>query len=250
MFHDRLGHEAGAQRAMFHDGHLLIILHEVPEPGDPERTGLFFWRNPDGVWKTSARGAGFSAITSLLDRYGRQVDVLEAGADKADEIDALFEVLRHVSPLRRAANNLAKALQQAREAVGGRDLIGQRDRAFELVRGCELVMQDAKHALDYAMARQAEVQAHADRQTARAAERLNHLAAIFLPLTLVASLFGMNLPSGLETTSVAPFWAVVAGGLLVGFIVGQLIARRRKPRAETKEGRSAIRGALLRPRTS
>src|SRR5687768_162403 len=53
IFHGRLGEAAGRQRAMVHDGHLLLILHDVPEPGVPERVAVLFWRNPQGVWRSS-----------------------------------------------------------------------------------------------------------------------------------------------------------------------------------------------------
>ncbi len=241
IFHDRLGRRAGAQRAMFHDEHLLLILHEVPEPGHPERKGLLFWRDPEGRWR-STLGAGFQRVIDVIDRYAARIDRLEASFEVANDATSLFEVLRKGSPLRRAAANLKRALQQAREAVGGRELIAQRDRADELVVAAELLITDSKNALDYTMAKQSEEQSRLDRELAANGERLNRLAALFLPLTLVASLFGMNLPSGLEKHGPYAFWAIVLGGLLTGFTIGLLI-RRNGRRVEDSDGQPTTNSA-------
>jgi hypothetical protein len=229
-FIDRLGKKAGAQRAMFHDGHLLLILHEVPRPDEPEREGLFFWRQPEGAWRASRGGGpGILPLAQLLDRYAAAVDVLEAQLAAASGAEGLFAVLRQSVPLGRASSNLAAALQQAREYVSDREIIAMRDRGLELQRACELVAQAAKHALDYAMARQAEAQSRAGNELARSAARLNRLAALFLPLTLVASLFSMNLPNGIEVSSPLLFWGLIGGGLFTGFLLGRLVAPSAMP---------------------
>jgi Mg2+ and Co2+ transporter CorA len=49
--------------------------------------------------------------------------------------------------------------------------------------------------------------------------RLNILAAIFFPLTAIASLFGMNLRSGLEASPTWVFWVVFLAGIVVGMVV-------------------------------
>lgn len=205
---------------MFHDGHLLLILHEAPDAGEPTRRGLFFWRDESATWR-STLGSGFGRLDDLVDRYEKRLDRLEAQLARSEDAANLFDVLRRGSPLRRSAQGLTRALQQAREAIGGRDIIALRDRAQEAVAASELLVTDAKHALDYVMARQAEAQAVADREQAENSAKLNRLAAVFLPLTLLASLFGMKLPSGLETDSPIAFWTVVVGGLLIGFVIGR-----------------------------
>lgn len=247
IFHDRLGKHAGAQRAMFHDGHLLLILHEVPEPGRPERQGLLFWRDPEGTWK-STLGGGFYRVVQLLDRYAKNIDALEEQVSRANDAATLFDVLRRGSPLRRSVQNLKRALQQSREAIGGRDVIAERDRSEEMVLACELLLTDAKNALDYTMAEQAEAQSRADRELAANAVRLNRLAALFLPLTLLASLFGMNLPSGLETTSPVAFWVVLGGGLGVGLLLGRIAGGRKPPELpEAGDDQRPPRTRLARP---
>jgi hypothetical protein len=44
-FRARLGREAGRQRAMIEDEHLLLILHEAKT-----RKPRIYWRDPEGVW--------------------------------------------------------------------------------------------------------------------------------------------------------------------------------------------------------
>jgi hypothetical protein len=57
-------------------------------------------------------------------------------------------------------------------------------------------------------------------EAAEAAQRLNLLVALFLPLTAVASVFGMNLPSGLESAA-APLlvWFVLVAEVVVGLLL-------------------------------
>jgi hypothetical protein len=37
VFRERMGNQAGRQRCMTHAGHLLVILHELPDPDAPQR---------------------------------------------------------------------------------------------------------------------------------------------------------------------------------------------------------------------
>lgn len=216
----RLGDEAGRQRCMLHDGHLLLVLHEVPKPGEGARAGRLFWRRPDGSWDASAGGAGIQGLVRHLDAFSRAVDALEerlAGAAAAADIHA---VVQAAAPLARTARNLHRAVQEAREGVpGDRELILARDRAYELERAADLLHHDALAALQYAGARQAEEQTRAAYALARSGHRLNLIAAVALPLMAVASVFGMNLPSGAEGHGAAAFWAVVAASLALGGLV-------------------------------
>ena len=58
----RLGREPGPQRAMFEAGHLLIILHQIPQPDEHQRRAALFWRNAEGEWKTNLKGNGLTAL--------------------------------------------------------------------------------------------------------------------------------------------------------------------------------------------
>lgn len=222
-FNERLGQTAGRQRAMVHEGHLLLILHRVPEPGLAEREHVFFWRNERGDWQTSGRGPGLLALKALLDEYDERVAGLGAelnSADEADDVEGFFSVLRAIQPILRAAHNLRGVLQAAREAVSDKAVITLRDRALEIERDTELLLAEAKHALDYAIARQAQLQVGVSNELARSGARLNLLVSIFLPLTALGAVFGMNLTSGLEFTA-APylFWGVAALGVVTGFLL-------------------------------
>ena len=215
---------------MAHDGHLLLVLHEVPEAGVPERKGVLFWRDPKGDWKSTERGSGKAALRELLQRYATRVDDLEAAYAAASTATTLFPVLRSITPIVRASKHLHETLQAAREQVKlDKDLINARDAAGEVERAAELLGSEARNALDFEMAEAAETQARLNGELARTGHRLNMLAAIFLPLTAVGSLFGMNLPHGLESIGGAmTFWLIAIAGLILGLVIrGSLSARAR-----------------------
>lgn len=77
VFRDRLGDEAGRQRLMAHDGHLLLVLHAPPRAGEPFRRGRLFWRNPDGLWKPQSLTHSQHAIGELLGEYEQLTDEIE-----------------------------------------------------------------------------------------------------------------------------------------------------------------------------
>lgn len=229
IFHERLGASVGRQRLMAHEGHLLLILHEVPEPGVPERQGVFFWRDPSGKWSTNVRGNGLSELRGLVTRYIDRVDALESAFAAAKSVERLFPVLRAATPIERASKHMHEVLQAAREAERqDKDIINIRDLAGEVVRAAELLNAEARTALEFDIAESAESQAKANRALAEAGQRLNLLAAVFLPLTAVASVFGMNLPSGLENVANPMlFWVVLVVGIGVGLLVRGGLNRER-----------------------
>ena len=55
-FRSRMGEAAGRQRHMADEGHLLLVLHAVPEAGVTEPDARLFWRDKAGVWKSSHGG--------------------------------------------------------------------------------------------------------------------------------------------------------------------------------------------------
>lgn len=214
----RLGKASyGAQRAIHEDDHLLLVLHEPPAPREPERTSAVFLRQPAGKWLYQGADNGEFALRQLLDRYRQRLAELDQHHAKAVTADDLFRILDLAMPLARAAANLRDALQSAREAVkADAVLIDLRDEAVGLARGLELLLADARLALDYRLARQAEEQVLAAQAVSRAQHKLNILAALTLPLMTLAALFGMNLPSGLESGRAPLFWALAASGLGLG----------------------------------
>ncbi|HYQ04413.1 MAG TPA: CorA family divalent cation transporter [Polyangiaceae bacterium] len=225
-FKQRLGTSAGRQRAMIDSGHLLLILHGLPQPGEAERTPRLFWRNPAGEWRaTGAKGDGLKALKELLEQYRKRVAELDDLVDTSTSAQQLFQVIRFATPIARAARHQHRALQEAREGIDHRDLIVLRDIAGDIERSIELVASDAKNALDYVDAKEAEAQTALARKATDAQHRLNLIAALFLPITAVGSVLGVNLRSGLEGQSPALYWAVVVIALVTGFVVRASVTR-------------------------
>jgi Mg2+ and Co2+ transporter CorA len=202
---------------MFHDGHLLLILHEPPGPDDRARTARFFWRNPAGEWLSSAHGSGPQSVRKLLGEYTKRLEQLDDDVQTAHRANDFFALLQAVVPIGRSARNLYGTLQEARElAPDDRDLISMRDLAGAIDRTAEVLHHDAKNGLDFVVARSAEEQSRRTYEMTVASHRLNVLAAIFFPLATMAALFGMNIPHGLETASRIYFWFVLLIGIMLG----------------------------------
>ena len=106
-----------------------------------------------------------------------------------------------------------------------RDIIDLRDSAYELERALDLLHSDSKNALDFYMAKKAEEQANIGMQAVQTGHRLNILAAIFFPLTAIASIFGMNLRHGFEGAPIGTFWGVFLFGLILGFLTRKWVLK-------------------------
>lgn len=225
-FHRRLGEKAGRQRAMVAQNHLLLILHKLPKPGDPERQPRLFWRDPSGAWQESEGGAAIAELNTHLDEFDRATEQLETILRGAPSAENYFAVLNQTTPLLRAARHLHAALQQAREAIpNDRHLVLARDSAGEIERTLELLHSDALHGMQFLVAARAEEQARASEQLVVSNHRLNVVIALFLPLTALASVLGMNVRHGLENSGPAAFVMVVFVGLLLGAMVVALVNR-------------------------
>ncbi len=219
-FSDRLGDSVGRQRAMAADGHLLLVLHKVPQPGVPEREGVLFWRDPQGQWATSGRGEGIGALRRHVEDFAAAVDRLESAYEEANDAESFWHVIEGIVPLHRSVTHLHSVLQSAREAVSqDRDLITLRDRAGEVERAADLLHTDALNGINYTLARRSEELARSSHELSQAGHRINLLAAVFLPLTAVASAFGTNLRSGLEPHGPLVFWIMLAAAIALGFAV-------------------------------
>ncbi len=201
---------------MVSDGHLLLVLNTVPEAGGYRRKAAFFWRDPKGAWRSTLSIEGLRSLRTLVDSYDRAAEELETGFDKSEDAASLHDVLSRSLPLARAARNLHLALQDARQAIDDPDLINLRDQAGEAERTLELVREDARIALDFLMAKKSEEQAEQSARIAATGHRLNLLAAVFLPVTALGAVFGMNLSHGLEGAGPALFWLVAGGAMASG----------------------------------
>ena len=196
-FRQRLGDEAGRQRAMVADGHLLLVLHTPPKPGESERDARVFWRQPDGGWKPSG-SHGETCVGELLGEYNKLLKEIESAETDANNAETYFNVLTQLNPLTRSIKNAYATLQTAREQMPqARDLILLRDRAYAVRRRAELLQESAKNTLDFVIARRVEEQAAEARQQTRAAHRLNVLAALFFPILTISSILSTGLDHGL-----------------------------------------------------
>ena len=224
----RLGESTyGRQRAIYEDDHLLIILHTPPDADTDDRTAQVFLRSPNGRYQCNGLENGEIKLKKLLATYGELLQQNEVTYARARSASDLHTILERMMPVHRSASNLSTALQSARDLV--RDdafLIGMRDEAYEVSRGLELLLHDARLTLDYRIAHSAEEQAEKTQELARAQHKLNVLAAITFPLIAVATLFGMNLATGLENRPPALFWFIFAVGLGVGLVAMRWVQER------------------------
>jgi len=225
-FRQRLGASAGRQRAMVEAGHLLLVLHELPAPGEQERKARLYWRAPSGEWRVAGtKGNGLSALKEHLEVYRKRIAELDDEIDAAEHAAVLYQVLRAATPIARSARHAHRALQEAREAIDARELIALRDTAGDLERSVELLTSDAKNALEFVGAKEAEAQTQLARRATDAQHRLNLIAALFLPVTAVGSVLGMNLTNGLEGGAAWQFWLVSFAALATGLLVRSSVTR-------------------------
>jgi hypothetical protein len=207
---------------MADDGHLLIILHEVPKSDVPERAARLFWRKPDGTWKSTGSSAtNIAALRAHVDEFTVAVDALEARAEKAKRASDWFQLLHDSAPLLRTTRNLSAVLQEARDlAKTDSGLIAIRDQGQDVERAMELIHGHARSGLDYTIAKGTEDAASNSKHVLESGHRLNLIAATFLPITALGALFSMQLEHGLEHVQ-APyvFWGVAAAAFLLGLIV-------------------------------
>jgi Mg2+ and Co2+ transporter CorA len=224
---ERLGTQAGRQRAMAADGHLLLVLHAAPAADDSGRAGRFFWRSPDGKWMSNEHGTGTNAVSTHLDEYEDAIARLDRDEEEAESAEEYFRVLDHLAPVYRAAQNMHCVLQEARKASPEYlDIINLRDRAYEIERTAELLYNGTKTALDFVVARQVEEHALASGRMATAAHRLNILAAFFFPIATLTALFGVNMLHGFENDNAPwPFLALIAAGMACGLVLAHFIPR-------------------------
>ncbi len=212
---------------MDEDGHLLLILHQAPKASDDaERSPAFFWRNPEGEWKSSPEGGGMTALETHLETYKTLTHDLDEQVEVAQTACEYFTILKNATPLLRATRNLYEVLQKAREArKSDRKLLVLRDEAVEIERTIDLVHSDARDGMEFVIAENAAEQAKLSHQTTLESRRLNRLVTFFFPLATLISLFGMNDPKEiLKTHSV---WWVVGIGILLGLVLGFVVGNRK-----------------------
>jgi hypothetical protein len=241
----RLGAKSyGAQRIIFEQDHLLLIAHQPPQRKSNLRQHDVFLRTPDGKWAHNGNPQGAPAFLALIEHYETTLASLEARYAQAENATDVFEIMDRLLPLTRAAINLKDTLQAARDTITQDPLLIElRDRSSETARGLELLLANAKVAMDYQLARQAEAQTKATTQAAAAQTKLNVLAALTLPLMTLATVFGMNLLSGFEQSlGGRAFWVVLAAGLVLGYAVRVWVSTAAaKPEPAAEKSKKATR---------
>lgn len=224
---ERFGDSAGRQRAMFADGHLLLVLHQLPAQNSRNRQARILWRAPSAEWTWTTNGSTNDLLKKHIAGFTERAELLEIDLQKANCAADYFELLQSIGPLHRTSRNLHAALQQAREMVpDDREIIAARDAASEVERAFELLHQDAKNGLEFTAAEKAEIQSSKAYEMAVSAHRLNILAALFFPITAISSIFGMNIHSGLETVPGSwMFWGILGGGFFTGVLLMLVIKK-------------------------
>lgn len=223
----RVGREAGRQRAMFEEGHMFIILHQVPGPDDIERKPAFFWRSPDGSWKSNPEAGGLLGLQNHLTCFTARLEELDKEEHGAKTASEYHTVLEAIAPVMRSTRGLHRALQQARELVkADRDLINLRDSASVVERTAELLFQDAQFGLNFTVAKQSEVQAQTALRMANTSHRLNVLAALFLPITALTGLLSMSVRADIADTP-TNFWLIAILGVVIGIVMSRMVIVRR-----------------------
>ena len=220
---EQLSGRAGHQRCVVGNDELLLVLHEVPKQGIPERDAIFFWRRRDGKWFQPA-GPGLDELNGLLDRYTKAIDRNEEILETTESTAQVFGILRHAGPLARSSRNLVQALENVlvQEPDDGQIRMF-RDRARELERAAELLHSDAQGTLTYWQAEASEDHAKASDRLGTILLKLNLVTGFFLPLVAFGSLFGMNL--NLPHFVADMFWWILLGALMVGGLLLWFISK-------------------------
>jgi len=180
---------------------LLVTFQERPGDGfDPVRRRLH--ANKGSMRKSGADYLAAALLDLIIDLV---FPVLEAYSDTMDRIDEEIatrpgqQAALEVHALKRELRLLRRAIWPLRDAVGAllreeHDLIGDSVRPF--LRECHDHAMQAADFIDGARERVSDL---GDRYTAIVAERTNEvmkvltvIATIFIPLTYLAGIFGMN----------------------------------------------------------
>lgn len=234
----RLGAQVGRQRAIIDenmaDGQkspLLLVLHEIPERGQP-REGAFYWWDRNHQWFVYRQGQpynpqedGLAALNAHVERYEAMLEQLRDAYEEARRAHHYLAILENVALKSHAADNLYRTLETARTFMREKqiayevEIINLRDRAYNLNREFDLLYLDTQNALDY--------------REAQASEVLNLLILIFFPLSLIASLIETGITDQILTIAPAidPLIMTICmlvAALLLGFGLYLLITPSRK----------------------
>lgn len=223
---EQLSGRQGLQRCVVGHDELLLVLHEVPKAGVPEREALFFWRRMDGRW-TQPGGPGLDEVGELLERYAKVIDANEELLEKTDSAQDIFGIIRQAGPLARSLRNSVHAIEQALvQEPDDRVIRTNRDRAQELERAAELLQFDARETMMFWQAAATEAQARSACRIGNILFKLNMVTGFFLPLVALGGLFGMNVD--LPRFVHGMFWWIFFGGLFFGGFLLRYASKERE----------------------
>lgn len=223
---EQLSGRPGHQRCVVGHDELLLILHDFPQAGIPERDAVFFWRRMDGHW-IQAGGLGLNELGALLERYATAIDANEEILEKAERAAEIFQILRQAGPMCRTLRNTLYALEKTQVQVHeDREIRSYLDRTRELVRAAELLQIDAKETMLFLQAETAENHAESSERLGNILFKLNLVTGFFLPVVALGAIFGMNvrMPGFVE----GMFWWILLLGLLVGGLLLWYVSRERE----------------------
>ena len=219
----------GRQRIIYKENHLLIILHEIPKEHQRYRSHVVLYRHEQGEYLCNGQNEGKKALKDLIKRYEVKLEELDKAYENANSSTELFKILGELVPINRAAKNMAEVLQDAFEATQDDDfLLEMRDYSTVVKRSYEILLDHTKLALDFQTARSNEEQSEKANEALIAQHRLNILAALFFPITAVATIFGMNLTHGYEEGHPILFWLVLIIGIAMGIIIKTWMLRMKE----------------------
>ncbi len=229
-FRRRLGSTVGRQRAMQSEGHLLLVLHLVPEADQDSRHGVLFHRDAEGTWRASNGDRGNVALVNHLDDFTERIDRYDVQEQQAHQAAQYLPLLEGLVPLVRTTRHLHEVLEEARKALpDDRNMIDCRDRAYEISRRAELLLEEAKTSMEVAVVRRAEEQAAASHRMLVSAHRLNVLAALFFPFGTLGAVFGTTLTENWGwSQDVTAFKYFIMGGCIAGPLLALFISRPAK----------------------
>jgi Mg2+ and Co2+ transporter CorA len=225
----KLGERAGRQRALFEQGHSILVLHKVPRGHERGRHAVVFWRTPEQEWRTDPGTDSIQSLAQHVEAYATALEELDDRVEEARRATEYFEILNRARPLVRATRNMNAAIGQLREQCGVNaepELLAIRDRAYEVERLADGVAADAENGMDFMVAQHAEETAEISVRIASQSHRLNMLAAICLPVTALGAILGMNLTNGLEALpEPITFWLIVLAAFGLGYYIRKQVQK-------------------------
>lgn len=223
----RVGTRVGRQRLLTHQGHCLLVLHQLPKAGERTRQAAVFWRNPEGAWRCFPGRDDLGTLKNHVEAVATELERLDDRVEVAHKATDFLEIIRIARPLQRYTRNMHQSLSQLRDVIpDDGDLLALRDRAYELERLADNVCDDAENGMQHTIAQHTEEQAALSERIAKQSHGLNLLAAVALPVTAVGSVLGMNLENGLEgLPEPISFWTIVAVTFAFGFLLRSRVQR-------------------------